>query len=219
MIRNSRLSAILILAELIALLILAQLIALFDTGRNNGIEAAIGVHCSLRHDELIGTYAPLVLKISQIMSQANQAICHFGKNLSQFHFTEILRAYLMSVWKFDQIQCIAASKQVPSIELIFSIVNFLRVLGIGSGSLAIKRHHISSFNKLSSQAQVPFRQELRNIIFLALTGSMVSQVPVQRLTNNLSGALKVRKIKIIMSASSWSSFAKSQHVIVKELVR
>ena len=56
----------------------------------------------------------------------------------------------MSVWKFDQIQCIAASKQVPSIELIFSIVNFLRVLGIGSGSLEIKRHHFSSFNKLSS---------------------------------------------------------------------
>ena len=71
LIRNSRLLAILILAELIALLILAQLIALFDTGRENGIEAAIGVHCSLRHDELIGMDAPLVLKISRIMSQAN----------------------------------------------------------------------------------------------------------------------------------------------------
>ena len=55
----------------------------------------------------------------------------------------------MSVWKFDQIQCIAASKQVPSIELIFSIVNFLRELGIGSISLGIKKHHFSSFNRIN----------------------------------------------------------------------
>ena len=56
-------------------------------------------------------------------------------------------------------------------KLNFSIINFLRVLGIGSGSLAIKRYHFLALKKLTCQAQVPFRQELRDIIFLALTRS------------------------------------------------